>query len=298
MKNARRLLLILLAACLLPLSAVAEGNEKYRISKKNAVPFGRLFLALQDAYESQTEKRLAAIDKALERIRRINADDYDVALSIADHWRAVFLDPDYTLLMHHGEEKAEEFEAAGLICAAKHAIIVLGYQLKDGEMQPELEQRCEAAAALARSLPEAILVCTGGATGSNNPEKHTEAGMMKDYLSDVCGITPDRIFIDELARTTKENAEYSLAILREQGSETMTIVTSDYHQRRGQMLYNAMAAMYGKRYGYQPRIVGNYCCHPENSEGKHSGEYQTGLGQLVSLLDLPRETKDAMKKDP
>ena len=44
------------------------------------------------------------------------------------------------------------------------------------------------AAIAARVFPDSILVCSGGATGDNNPERHTEAGLMKQYLAGTCGI--------------------------------------------------------------------------------------------------------------
>ena len=93
-------------------------------------------------------------------------------------------------------------------------------------------------------------ICSGGATGPNNPDGHTEAGLMKEYLVRACGIDTSRIFTDESAMTTLENAENTFEILRAKGIRTITIVTSDYHQKWGQVLYNALAAVYAQRYGY------------------------------------------------
>ena len=67
------------------------------------------------------------------------------------------------------------------------------YLLPDGEMTEELVGRCKAAAAAAKAFPDSIIVCTGGATGANNPDGHTEAGLMKEYLVKRCGISRKRI---------------------------------------------------------------------------------------------------------
>lgn len=226
---------------------------------------GQLLLDLLSAHEQPTAEDGQRIEADLNAIRAVSAADYPVARAVADHWRQVYLDPGYVLCCHGAGDFAPELHDAGIPDAETHAFVVLGYELLDGEMTDELKGRCEAAAAAARSFPKAILVCSGGPTGPNNPQKHTEAGLMKQYLSEVCGIDPARIFTDERALTTAENAINTFAILKEQRIETMTIVTSSYHQRWGQALYNALAAIYEQQYGYHARLVGNYCFETEPS---------------------------------
>ena len=131
--------------------------------------------------------------------------------------------------------RPEDLPAVG-----RHAIVLLGLELENGEMREELRGRCDVAAAAARACPDAILICSGGATGDNNPEGRTEAGVMKAYLSETCGIDPDRIFTDERAMTTLGNAVNTYVILREQGIESYTLVSSAYHLRRARILYRAL----------------------------------------------------------
>ena len=150
-------------------------------------------------------------------------------------------------------------------------------------MQEELIGRCDAAAAAARSYPDAILITTGGATGSNNPEGHTEAGMMKDYLTEQCGIDAGRIFTDTEAMTTLENAVNSFRILKEKGIETFTIVTSNYHQRWAQILFNAVAAAREKGTGYRVRLVGNYN-YPAQPDTPRRAHCATAANQLRALM--------------
>ncbi len=204
----------------------------------------------------------------------------EVADAVAAHWKKVYLD-EYKLYRYGADDPAD------LPIAGAHAFVVLGYQLENGEMTNELKGRCDAAAAAALAFPDSILVCTGGATGANNPERHTEAGLMKAYLTERWGIAPERIFTDESAMTTAENAVNTLAILREQGVETMTLVTSAYHQRWGQVLYNALAAQYKQKYGYSAEIVGNYCLDIEPENPFFQQDARIALMQLGNVLDIP-----------
>ena len=223
---------------------------------------------------------------------RIDADAAalgdELAASIAEQWKTVYMNPDYRLCLYGTDDPAE------LPVAGKHAFVVLGYALKDGEMTEELKGRCDAAAAAAQAFPDSILVCSGGATGDNNPEGHTEAGLMKEYLSERRGIAAERIFTDEQAMTTAENAVNTFAILREQGIEAITIITSSYHQRRGQALYNAMAARYRLEYGYSVEIVGNFCYDTEPSGESFLPDELITVMQMGAILELPDEQMGAL----
>ncbi len=221
---------------------------------------------------------------------RIDADVHALgtrtAAAVAEHWKKVYLDPGYRLYLY-GTDDPSAVPVEG-----RHAIVVLGYQLKDGEMTEELMGRCDAAAALAQAFTGSLIVCSGGATGENNPEGHTEAGLMKDYLSSGCGIDPDRILTDEKAMTTVDNAVNTFAILKEEGITTMTIVTSSYHQRRGQVLYNALGALYREEYGYSARIVGNYCYDAPAPDDFNRHDAEAAVIQLGRILNIsPEEQK-------
>ena len=267
------LLLALLLLCVSP---------SVRAEAPSGNGWGLLLADLVRAYETPSEgdrERLRAEAEAL---------DDEVARSVVSHWEKVYLDPDYHLNLW-GQDDPRLLSLSG-----RHAIVVLGYELNNGRMQGELMGRCQAAAAVARAFPESILVCSGGATGGNNPEKHTEAGLMKEYLSEKCGIDPERIFIDEQAMTTAENALHTLAILRQQGTETMTLVTSSYHQRWGQVLYNAVAARYRRDYGYSVEIVENYCYDVRPSSNSFRQDDRIAIHQLAGILELSPEERRIM----
>ncbi|MBO4835158.1 MAG: YdcF family protein [Lachnospiraceae bacterium] len=297
--NMKKRLIILVAACLAAIAVVVlllvhPWSQKTPVSKANAENYGVLLIDFVNAVETPSGQDAQKIEEDLTAIKTADPKDYDMAKSIADHWMKVYVDPDYQIYLYHGGDTAPELENAGIEDSGKHAIVILGYALKDGEMQPELMGRCDAAAAMARTFPNTILVCSGGATGDNNPEKHTEAGMMKEYLVEHCGIDAGRIFIDENAMTTADNASNTLKILRKKGIRTMTIVTSSYHQRRGQMLYHVMAQRYKKQYGYSVEIVGNYNYDTETSSPIEVVNQRVAVSQIAELLELPDEVKQAL----
>ena len=213
MKPRRFLIVLLCLAAILACSvtlAHAQAAREIRSADATA-EMGRLLADLARAAEAPQAGDAQIIRGDLQAIRALNSEDYAIARSIAEHWQRVFLDPDYRLCLYDGGERAKELEGRGVPHGSAHAVVVLGYELNDGEMQPELKARCEAGAAVARSFPEAIVVCSGGATGPNNPERHTEAGLMRDYLTQVCGLDPERIFVDDYhdLTTAERGAQYT-----------------------------------------------------------------------------------------
>ena len=273
---------------------IADRVSAYFAAQRGA-RLGQLLRDLLTARETPAADDGQRIDADLTAIKAVSEADYPVAKAIAEHWRQVYLDPAYTLCCHGEGKLAPELDGAGIPDERTHAFVVLGYELQNGEMTDELKGRCEAAAAAARSFPKTILVCSGGATGPNNPDGHTEAGLMKQYLTEVCGIDADRIFTDERALTTAENAVNTFAIMKEQGVETMTIVTSSYHQRWGQALYNALAAIYEQQYGYHARLIGNYCFDTEPSVDAFLHDDWFAVYQLGEILNLPKEQMDRFR---
>ena len=258
----------------------AAAGETWKAAEEN-LPLFRMLLDRLDT----DEKEPAAADRAeteniLAEIRRVNKADYEVGRAITDHWFGTVRNSGYRRFTYRGEETAVPLERSGLDFSGKHAFVVMGYQLQDGEMKAELTGRCDAAAAAACSFPDAVLICTGGATGMNNPEERTEAGEMKKYLTRTCGIDARRIFTDEAAMTTLENALNTFRILKQEGVHRITIVTSDYHQLWAQVLFNAVAAVWKTAAGYEVSIVGNYNLPVRDA---FSGA-RSGLSQLMSLL--------------
>ena len=290
MKRKRMLagfLCLMIALCGL-ISARAE--DAFQVEHKEE--FSLFLTALLDAWEAPSEEHRQAIADRLKDIEAVSAGDFEIAASIGEHWQRVYLDAADPLLLYPEDDPSH----LPISEPSAHAFVVLGYALKDGEMQDELKGRCMAAAAAAKAFPGSILVCSGGATGANNPMQHTEAGLMKAYLTEVCGIAEDRIFTDEQALSTSENAINTLAILKAQGIQTMTIVTSKYHQRRSQVLYNAISAMYRQQEGYAPKIVGNYCYDIETDARADQEEPRIAIRQLSGILGIKTAKQGPVKK--
>ncbi len=256
-----------------PLSAGAESAEAPEVT------VGLLLGDLLAASENPSEEALALVDADVAALQD------PVATSLAEHWKKVYLDPEYKMYLWKQDDPSD------IPVTGKHAFVILGYALKDGEMQEELKSRCDAAAAAAQAFPDSIIVCTGGATGENNPEMHTEAGLMKAYLVTEHGIAPERIFTEEEAMTTAENAVKTFAILREQGIETMTIVTSSYHQKWGQVLYNLVGALYQQEHQYSAEIVGNYSCEITPADRYTTGNEKIAARQAAGILGVRVEKR-------
>ncbi len=233
---------------------------------------------LSDLAAEQEARDLVTADlKALE--------DHELAAFIAEKWSGIYSDPDYRVYID-GKDDPHALPISG-----KHAFVVLGFELENGEMRDELKARCRAAATAAEAFPGSILVCSGGATGENNPAGHTEAGLMKEYLAQSCGIAPERVYIDESAMTTLENAVNTFTILRNQGIDTITIVTSSYHQRRANILYETLAEIVRKTEGVSITVAGNYSCEAQTSKELETYDARIAAMQLNEILTkfMPEE---------
>ena len=258
--------LILALALLCAAGAVfAEASGQGKKQEGKEITFTTFLADLASMDESLIEEDLAALENSL-------------AAAIAAKWKELFIDSGYRIYIDGQDDPAE------LPVTGKHAFVILGFQLKNGQMQDELKARCDAAAKAAKAFPDSILVCSGGATGKENPDKHTEAGLMRDYLVKECGIDAGRILVDERAMTTEENAVNTFTILKEQGIEQITIVTSDYHQKRANMLYFAGAEAMKQTEGYTFELAGNYACTVDKGGNSAKSEAQITVVQMSSLL--------------
>lgn len=117
-------------------------------------------------------------------------------------------------------------------------IIVLGFQLNsDGSMKDELIGRLETALRCAVQYPDALILCTGGGTASEN-RGATEAGEMAAWLVDQ-GVASERIVVEDKSLSTVQNAQFSDEILQSSYPEitSVAIVTSDYHIPWGAVLF-------------------------------------------------------------
>lgn len=115
----------------------------------------------------------------------------------------------------------------------RNAIVTLGYALNpDGTMNDILIQRLEKTLEIANQLPDTLIVVTGGVPQNGK----TEGKLMADWLVQK-GIKPERIYQDNYARSTVENALYSRYALAKHGIKNAVIISSGSHVRRADALF-------------------------------------------------------------
>lgn len=168
-------------------------------------------------------------------------------------------------------------------------IVVLGYALKrNGDMQDELIGRLKTALACAEKYPNAYIVCTGGGTARNN-DSVTEAGEMARWLRKK-GIDKNRIIEEEESLSTVNNAQFTCKLLNEQYPqiEHLAIVTSDYHQGRGPLLFEAESIL--QDYNLNVTAIASY----QTSEHKLDS-LKVQANALAHLADLSVEDADKPK---
>ena len=171
----------------------------------------------------------------------------------------------------------------GLPNRADHAFVVLGYALNpDGSLNQEAMGRCDVAYESAMKYPNSLIFVTGGGTAKNN-KNVTEGGQMKEYLVNIKGLDESRIVLETKAMNTVQNVIYTIEKLVEHNIKTITVITSDYHIRRGCILFEGEAMLMPDKYGIEPiQIIENAVWETgKQTEGKLFEGYA-----LASILDV------------
>ena len=115
-------------------------------------------------------------------------------------------------------------------------VVVLGCRVYDSGPSRMLISRVNAAAAFLKAHPDVYCVVSGG---QGEDEPMSEAQCMYDMLVDR-DIAPERILTEDASRSTRENIEFSLAIIKEKGlPERLALVTNEYHLCRASMVASA-----------------------------------------------------------
>ena len=78
-----------------------------------------------------------------------------------------------------------------------------------------------------------LMIVTGGATNGGV----SEASLMRDIL-ELMGIPLEAIILEEMAIDTRQNAEFTARILRDQQVSKILLVTSAYHMRRAKWIFD------------------------------------------------------------
>ena len=114
-------------------------------------------------------------------------------------------------------------------------IVVLGAKVRHDGPSVSLWDRIHGAYDYLLANPESVAIVSGG-QGLDEPM--TEAKAMADELVGL-GISPDRIWLEEQATNTRENLNYSLALIQEKTGtrpEKIGVVSSEYHLLRAKLV--------------------------------------------------------------
>lgn len=128
-----------------------------------------------------------------------------------------------------------------MLCAAyaqpknPDVVIILGCKVQpDGKPSLMLRKRVNAAYEYLFENEDVSCIVSGG-KGSDEPISEAEA--MKNLLVEM-GIDEKRIIIENLSENTRQNIEFSLKLLEEQGKSVSeaAIVTDGFHQLRASLI--------------------------------------------------------------
>lgn len=104
--------------------------------------------------------------------------------------------------------------------------LVMGFGLKDGEMEEILKLRCDKAVEYLQQNPQCTAVLCGGITRGNTV---SEAKVMMDYIV-KSGIPASRLLMEDASTSTEENISYAKKMMPT-GSKVI-VISSDYHMHR------------------------------------------------------------------
>ncbi|WP_260855847.1 YdcF family protein [Curtobacterium sp. 9128] len=128
------------------------------------------------------------------------------------------------------------------------AVVVLGSGLVHGDVPPLLRSRLDRALAVYRSAPAGrrpLLVPSGG---QGRDEPRSEGTAMAEYLV-AQGVPAEDVVPETASRNTRQNLEYSMALLTERGrAERVLVATNEYHVLR--------AAVLARQVGLDAQVVG------------------------------------------
>lgn len=119
----------------------------------------------------------------------------------------------------------------GKVSPDSDAILVLGAQVKkDGTLSVQLEWRMEAALKEFERQPRPVICC--GAQGENEPCPEGDA--MREWLI-ARGVPPEMVMAENQSTDTLQNLRNAKVLLPE-GTDRVTVVTSDYHLPRALLI--------------------------------------------------------------
>jgi hypothetical protein len=229
MKNMKKLLKALLAVVIaVPLTLT--GTEKpTEVKAADYTTAGELIYYYREGDIQFDEQRV------LQKIQKYSQRDHDNWVKILDEWR--YIDNQMNVSDEVPENIGNE---------STHAFVLLGGGVDASGNIPDGgagAARCDLAYKCAVKYPKSRIVITGGRTTSVlRKEKKSEVQAMKDYLVNEKHLDPNRILLEEASTSTIANAINTMKMLYEDTDiRSISVITSDYHVRRGTLLFYAQS---------------------------------------------------------
>ncbi len=112
-------------------------------------------------------------------------------------------------------------------------VIVLGCKVNSTQPSKYLYDRCKKAYEYLDENPNAVAVLSGG---QGPDEEISEAECMRNVLVEM-GIDESRLYLEDKSTNTRENLEFSLAVIEENElSENVLVVTNEFHEYRAKLI--------------------------------------------------------------
>lgn len=282
--------LLLSAVLILCLAAGCGANDTEPAKERTSQDIIEEMAVYYATYGEDASEKVTALLSELREKDAKAADEWEEIMTL---WKDVNADlPLNYDVLPDGLPKTDE------LC-----LVALGFQLKpDGTMKDELIERLKVVLKSAKKYPNALIVCTGGGTASENPEA-TEAGKMAEWLIEK-GIAKDRVIVEDKSITTAQNAIYTYQILQESYPQVkqVAILSSDYHIATGTLLFDAESILLSDESGNKPyEIVSNAAWKAPT--GTLSTMFQAGAlielsGDKETAFDIYYETYDIHELPP
>ena len=182
------------------------------------------------------------VENILQKIKSLDKNVYKRDKEIVNYW--YYIDDEMKIY--------EQVAPKGLPETNEHAFVVLGYELNDdGSLKKEAKGRCDVAYESAKLYKNSLIFLTGGGTAKKN-KTVTEAGQMEEYLVKTKGLDKNRIIIESEAMDTIENAKYTVKKLIDNNIKTITIITSEYHIKRANILFKGVSMLMAENFKITP----------------------------------------------
>ena len=213
------------------------------------------------------------VENILQKIKSLDKNIYKRDKEIVNYWYYI----DNEMIIY------EQVAPKGLPETNEHAFVVLGYELNDdGSLKKEGKGRCDVAYESAKLYQNSLIFLTGGSTAKKN-KTVTEAGQMEEYLVKTKGLDKNRIIIESEAMDTIQNAKYTVKKLIDNNIKTITIITSEYHIKRANIIFKGVSMLMAENFKITPiQILENAVW---KTSYKNEGKFFEGYA-LSSILEV------------